>query len=227
MPADAKMIAYGTLLHGAGALRMADVDIHVVDESVPVTKAAPPRAPGSAPPVQSAAPLTPARPGYQLTGSTPEAFATTGDPGAPRGAGAVLRSTVADPGGYGTLMQSVDAAPFRGKRARLAGQVKADDVRGWAGLWARVDGADGKPTAFDNMEGRPLRGTLGWAPYEVVLDVPPTAARVAFGALLSGAGRIEVSELALTPAESAVETTDLVHPKSAPLTPPRNLGFDD
>ncbi len=53
------------------------------------------------------------------------------------------------------------------------------------------------------MEGRPLRRTLGWAPYEVVLDAS-TAARVAFG----GAAWAERAR-AHARRERAVETTDL------------------
>ncbi len=210
VPANAHGIAYGALLQGSGALRLSDLRIEEVEGS---------------PPPRTALPLLPG--GYTLAGSAIDAFEASGDPGAPRGAGAVLRSRVAEPGGFGTLDKSVDAAPFRGTKIRLSGQVKTTEVRGWAGLWARVDGPDGKPVAFDNMQGRALRGTVDWARYEVVLDVPPDATKIAFGALLSGAGRVEVGDLSLTAAPGAAEATDLVQRRSAPPDAPRNLGFDE
>jgi hypothetical protein len=216
VPDDAEAIAHGTLLQGAGALRMADVAIEEVESSVPVTKPARPRTPRRAP-----APSA----GYFMAGSAPEAFETTGDPESHEGA--VVRAKAADPGGFGTVMKTIDAAPFRGKKARLAARIKGDDVRGWAGIWLRVDGADGKPVAFDNMQNRALRGTVGWARHEVILDVPASAQKIAFGALLSGAGRIEVAELALSDADRSAESTDLVRRRRAPANAPQNLGFED
>jgi hypothetical protein len=216
VPDDAEAIAYGTLLQGAGSLRMADVAIEEVESSVPVTKPPRPRRTSHAPPASA---------GYFVAGSAPDAFEATGDPESREGA--VVRAKTADPGGFGTMMKTIDAAPLRGKKARLAARLKADDVRGWAGIWLRVDGADGKPVAFDNMQNRALRGTVGWARHEVILDVPATAQKIAFGALLSGPGRIEVAELALSAADRAAESTDLVHRRRPIADAPRNLGFEE
>ena len=70
---------------------------------------------------------------------------------------AYLKSVVAEPGGFGTLMQMFKADEYRGKRVRMSGYVKAKDATDWAGLWMRVDGARKDETlAFDNMEDRPI-----------------------------------------------------------------------
>jgi len=47
-----------------------------------------------------------------------------------------------DPTGndFGTLMQYISAENYTGKRLRLSGYVKSDDVEGWSGMWMRVDG---------------------------------------------------------------------------------------
>jgi hypothetical protein len=208
VPEDAELVAYGTLLHGAGALRMTDVVLEVVDATVPVTEPSQPRR---------------SKPGYHLAGSAPEAYEASGDP---ETSTAVLRSKVVDSAGFATLMRTMDAGPFRGRKVRLAGRASADDVRGWAGLWLRVDGADGKPIAFDNMQGRALRGTMVAARYEVVLDVPQDATRLAFGAILSGSGRMEVTELTLTTPEADAASTDLVRRRRTVLDTPTNLGFE-
>src|SRR3954454_3331869 len=44
--------------------------------------------------------------------------------------------------GFGTLMQTFRADQYRGKRLRLTGFVKANDVANPAGLWVRVDGTE-------------------------------------------------------------------------------------
>jgi hypothetical protein len=51
---------------------------------------------------------------------------------------AVLRGKTPTVGGFGTLMQEIDAADYRGRRVRLSGFSKAAGVAGWAGLWMRV-----------------------------------------------------------------------------------------
>ncbi len=91
---------------------------------------------------------------------------------------AVIRCKVADsavsPAGFGTLMQSVVADPFRGQRLRLTARLKAKDVEGAGTIWMRIDRAPGDMLRFDNMEQRPrngvLKGTTDWTEREVVLD---------------------------------------------------------
>ncbi len=92
-----------------------------------------------------------------------------------------------DQEGDGSLMQLFPADPYVGKRVRFSGYVKSDIVTGWAGLWLLVDGKrETGILAFDNMQERPIKGTTEWRHYEVVLDVPAGAIRVALGILLDG-----------------------------------------
>ena len=59
--------------------------------------------------------------------------------------------------------------------------VKSDEeVKGWAGLWMRVDGKEKTGIAFDNMANRSIKGTTDWKTYEVVLDVPDDAEEIFF-----------------------------------------------
>jgi erythromycin esterase len=89
----------------------------------------------------------------------------------------------------------VEAA--RGKHLRLEGWIKSDGItRGWAGLWARVDGPGGA-MAFDNMMDRGIHGTTAWSRVEVEVDVPQEASGIFVGALLTGDGTAWVSELAV------------------------------
>jgi transglutaminase-like putative cysteine protease len=108
------------------------------------------------------------------------------------------RSKAAGGPGFGTLVQSTAAEPYRLKRVRLSAFVRTREVDGWFGLWMRVDGKDGKDgaLAFDNMQSRAVRGTTPWTRYEVVLDVPDAASDIVFGALLSGGGSAWVDDVA-------------------------------
>jgi hypothetical protein len=114
--------------------------------------------------------------------------------------------------GPATLMQTVSADAYRGRRVRLAGYLKTRDVEGWAGLWMRVDGARRLSLAFDNMSRRSVSGTTPWTRYEVVLDVPEEAVRIAFGVLLAGPGRVFADELSLGAVGPEVASTDLGYP---------------
>lgn len=89
-------------------------------------------------------------------------------------------------------MQSLRAEHYIGKKVRLSGLVKSQEVVSWAGLWVRVD--KGKDmVVFDNMQDRPIKGTTDWQRYEVVLDVPPDSTGISFGILLDGAGKVCLS----------------------------------
>jgi hypothetical protein len=96
------------------------------------------------------------------------------------------------PGGFGTVMQSIDAARYRGCRVRFAVMLRGQEISGWAGAWLRVDAANGS-RALDNMQDRPLRGTTAWTEAVNVLDVGEEAASVHFGVLLAGAGAVDLA----------------------------------
>jgi hypothetical protein len=123
-----------------------------------------------------------------------------------------LACKVANPTGFGTLMQMFKADDYRGKRMRFSAVVKSEDIAGddWAGLWMRVDGpVSGEHLAFDNMRNRPIKGTTDWQQYEVVLDVAPTSVYIAFGILLSGKGKVWLSDVHFEEVGADVPTTTL------------------
>ncbi len=132
--------------------------------------------------------------GWHLAGSYPQEYevGTRLERAGPPHSIAYLRSTTPSPHGFGTIMQSISAEHYAGRRVRLSADVKADHLTAWAGLWMRAD-REMKPVVFDNMENRAIHGTQDWKHYEVVLDIPEDATSVHFGALLVGAGEIEMS----------------------------------
>jgi hypothetical protein len=124
---------------------------------------------------------------------------------------AYLRSLQASPNGYGTFMQAFGARDFRGKRLRFSAVVRTEDVRGWAGLWMRVEGEDPQePLAFDNMQSRALVGTTPCKRYEVVLDVPQEARALMAGLMLSGTGQAWLGAVRFETVDASVPVTNLI-----------------
>jgi hypothetical protein len=100
---------------------------------------------------------------------------------------------------WAAAAQTVLAGAFRGKRVMFSGVCHFSGVI-QAGLWLRADGlVAGEPgqVAFDNLKGRPLRGTGDWHEYHVVLDVPPNAEYLSFGVHLQGTGEIWLADVTL------------------------------
>jgi len=159
--------------------------------------------------------------GWTLAGSKPENYGAGIDGQAvfEDKPSAYLKATVADTGGFGTLMQSFSAERYLGKRIRLHAWVKTMNASGWAGLWMRVDQGS-VPISFDNMESRPIRNTTGWTSYDVVLDVPAGSTGIAFGLMLTGPGEVWMSGLKLETVGPEVAITGVPKPSG-----PVNLEF--
>src|SRR5260370_11890408 len=133
--------------------------------------------------------------GWILAGNKPASY-NTGVETAGGRASAFLKSKAPAIEGFGTLMQMFGAQQYAGKRVRFSGAVQAEGVQAWAGLWMRVD-KEKDSVAFDNMQGRPIKGTSGWQNYTVVLDVPQDATAIGLGILLSGTGAVWLSNLSV------------------------------
>lgn len=98
---------------------------------------------------------------------------------------------------HGVLGQTINADTYRNKRVRFAAYLQTQDVRGdGAILWLTVTGDNGRPVAIDNMTepDRSVHGTTEWRKYDIVLDVPQTAASISYGAILSGRGQLWVDD---------------------------------
>lgn len=146
--------------------------------------------------------------GWFMAGSKPQEFEAGVDAEhAYQGhVSAFLKSKQSSVDGFGTLMQSIRAEQYRGKRVRLSGFVNSQEVVGWAGLWMRVD--QGKDmVVLDDMEDRPIKGTTNWQRYDVVLDIPQNATGISFGILLAGTGEVWLSSTKFDVVEVDVPTS--------------------
>jgi len=130
--------------------------------------------------------------------------------------------------GFGTLMQTIVAKNYLGKRVRMSGLMKSKDVNEWAGFWLRVDQPNSQQSlSFDNMQDRAVKGTTDWKKYEIVLDVPNNASNMAFGALISGTGQIWFDDLTFEIVNTSVPTTAKGMPSPQLSDKPVNLSFED
>lgn len=124
--------------------------------------------------------------------------------------------------GFGTMMQNFSPEEYAGKRLQLSAWVRSEDVKGWAGVWMRIDGTQaGGSLAFDNMSDRPISGDTEWTRHTVVLDVPAEATNIAFGVLLNGGGSVWIDALEFEVVPDSVPSTNRLR------TQPANLGFED
>lgn len=209
VPQESTLLAFGILLAGKGGVWISDVTFDVVGQEVPTTDtlALPRRVQN----LDFEAGTT----GWFLAGDTPQEYRVGTDTTTPHGgtASGYLRATGDPGGGFGTLMQSAKADPYRGTRVRMSGWAKADGVAEWAGLWMRVDGPDTRKTqrslGVDNMEHRPIKGTSDWTRYEIVLDVPPESVAIAFGILLQGVGAVRLDDVQFATVGGDIPTTGM------------------
>ncbi len=102
-----------------------------------------------------------------------------------------------NPNGFGNLMQSIDAKPFRGKRVKFQGAVKTGfGNQAKTQLWLRVDRSQGKVGFFDNMENRPI-SSIDWKYCEIIADIDEDAETINFGMLLIGKGKSWLDNVSL------------------------------
>ena len=169
--------------------------------------------------------------GWFLAGSKPANYETGVDQKAVfNGHPSANLKAKTDAEGFGTLMQSISAAEYAGKRVRFSAFVKSEGVTRWSGLWLRIDGPPSPPSSypqmlgFDNMQDRAIKGTTGWQKYEVVLDVNEKAKGISYGILLNGPGEVLLNSASFEVVGLGVPTTS----KTTTAMPdgPKNLGFD-
>jgi len=169
--------------------------------------------------------------GWSVSGSRTEAYAM----GVDEAEGAALircKYGADDPAftdkfnAFSTLMQSITADAYRGKRIRLTADLKAVDVDGAAAMWMRVDGARKDSLRFDNMETRSadgvLHGTSSWSARGIILDIPDEADSIHFGFYLRGTGSAWARDFDLSEVGEDVSVTAGSRPERSK---PINLDF--
>jgi hypothetical protein len=127
---------------------------------------------------------------------------------------------------FGTLMQTISAEYYLGKRLMLSGYIKSEDVDGWSGMWMRIDGESNQQLGFDNMYDRAIKGTTDWKKYEIVLDIPENSTTINYGVLLNGDGEVWFDNFKLQEVDKNVPLTTLTKDSKLP-SQPINLDFEN
>lgn len=98
---------------------------------------------------------------------------------------------------FGSLMQRFPAAFLAGRTVRLDGELKTENVTGWAGLWIRADGEQVPNLVFDNMHNRGPRGSQEWSRYSLEVNLPQETRWLNIGIVLNGPGTLWADDLHL------------------------------
>jgi len=129
-------------------------------------------------------------------------------------------------GRFGTVVQSIPAKEFVGKRIKYSGFLRTKEAER-AGMWMRIEAVDIRRVLdADNMHDRWVKGTTDWAEHAVILDVPQKADRIVFGFLIGGDGIVWGDDLKIEivgKLGEGPETTGLSKQRSKPAS---NLDFE-
>jgi hypothetical protein len=109
--------------------------------------------------------------------------------------------------GYANLSQSFLSAKYKGQRIRMSGYMRTQNVTGWAAFWLRADKYSINNHSFDNMQDRQISATNDWTKYDIVLDIPDSATKLDFGAMLIGNGQIWVDNITFEIVDKSVSLT--------------------
>jgi len=164
--------------------------------------------------------------GWFLAGDYPQGYKIGVENNAERNGHVAFLKSISPINGdkFGTIMQTFLPDNYLGKRIKLSGYIKSQDVKSWAGMWLRIDGESvEKPLGFDNMQNRPIKGSTSWKKYEIVLDVPANSKAIAYGVLLAGPGTVWLDDLSFEVVPKTTRGTNIDLP---PTNKPQNTNFE-
>lgn len=206
-PKESVRLNYGLSLQGSGNAWLDDVKLERVDASVPLTLNL---LEGPAAPENLDLEQAGVVPWFLSGGARAEYSMEQVSSPVHGGLKALaLTPTVSSPHGYGVVMQTFDAKPWRGKRVRIAAFIKTAQVTARGDFWGRAQGPD-SPDDGPGLSAAStgLAPTADWGRYELVFEVPDDAVEVQFGAGIQGPGQLWVDDV-------KVEAV----PRSVPLAP--------
>jgi len=102
----------------------------------------------------------------------------------------------------------MQGSPLLGKRIRVSGWVRAEDVRNWAGVTVQVANLFGHIFASDNTFDRPMHGTTDWQPVAIVTDIPKEPCFLHLAPTLYGTGEIWCDDFQIDLVASETPITD-------------------
>lgn len=134
-----------------------------------------------------------------------------------------------------SLMQTASAAPWIGKRIEFSVNVKAGRLQEWD-VWVRAIDAGNVVIAYD--ESQVAASKIEWRKGAATIDVPWSAAEIAYGIKVYGPSRLYVDDTHLTVLDKSLPAPMRNRPdklgvvaqdasKNGALGMPSNLDFED
>jgi len=175
---------------------------------------------------------------WAITGSNPESYALRTNRLLALSGSACAELTAssdADTARFGALVQISSARGFAGKRVELSGYIASVDALAGAAIWLRADASDRKIVGFENTLPRGISGTHEWSYQSIVMDIPPEAAVLLYGAFLNGRGTLYVDDFQFRIVDESTPVTAKPVPSQGRSSagvdlrtwdPPRNLDFE-
>jgi len=115
---------------------------------------------------------------------------------------------------------------FKGSKITLTGYVKTENVTDGAGLWMRLDGADGNVLGFDNMQSRFIKGTTDWKEYSITLAYDPDEVKdITLGGLITGTGKMWMDNLHITIDDKDIAEAEQYTPAPSKCNADRDTTF--
>lgn len=113
-------------------------------------------------------------------------------------------------GKFGTFTYGIPAS-FIGDTITLTGRVKHENVKGYVGLFMRIDGYNGM-LGFKTMQHLKIKGTKDWKEYTIKLPLPSNAKAIYVSGILSGKGTAWFDDFSVT-----IDGKDIQTIKRTPL----------
>ncbi len=129
---------------------------------------------------------------------------------------------------YGSLIQKMSSQKYLGKRVRMKGFLRTRGVKSWAGFFIRADEENSKePLSFETMEKTPVKGNTEWKEYQLEMDVPNNASKIAFGAILNGPGIIYFDDISIEEIGASTKFSKFVVCDTTLRREEENLNFEN
>jgi hypothetical protein len=131
----------------------------------------------------------------------PKSYTFTPDAAVKRAGERSLRVTNVGPEPYGSIYQTIEAAPYRGRTLRLSAWLRTEATTGnrfGSGAGLKLHAArGGYPVEIAEMRRDAVHGTTDWTRYEIRLKVPAEANQIEAGVSLYGPGSVWIDDVAL------------------------------
>src|SRR5262249_45718160 len=106
-----------------------------------------------------------------------------------------------------SLVQTIDADQYRGKRIRYSTFAKTKRVEGWTGAWIRIDSRHNEFRSYEDTHNVNLQGDHDWTALTLVVDVPEDARSIDLGLSQEGSGTSWFGPVSVETVENNVRTT--------------------